>query len=285
MRMTVVAPSPSLAPHVRRFTLVEADRESTRVLLPEPGVLLAFRYAGSSRLVEPDGVVPLPDFVVTGPRATARVMQTAAGGGVVVAALRETGAAAFLAEPLHELFGASLGLDAFVRASELERLGRALAEPAAPRARVALVERFLLARRRPVAGDRLVAAAVAALQASGGTRRVAELARELDIGVDRLEKRFRQAVGTSPKQLGSLYRLLRAIELHRSGASLTASALEAGYADQSHFIRSFRAALGEAPRRFLGSAAYCGPSGSGSAPGDEWLDLRASQPAGLAVAP
>ena len=268
MRMTLVEPCPALAPYVRRFTLVEADEETTRGLLPEPGVVLGFRYSGHARLIEPRGATVLPDFVVTGLRPAARRMCTSAGGGIVVAIFREAGAAALFDLPLHELFGASVGLDAFVPGSELARLGQQLATASTARARVASVERFLLGRLRPRAGDRLVRAAVEALRSSGGSLRVSELACELGIGVDRLEKRFRQAVGASPKQLGSLYRLLRAIELHRSGRSLTRSALEAGYADQSHFIRGFRAATGEAPRRFLESSAYCG---SGENAIDEWL--------------
>jgi AraC-like DNA-binding protein len=275
MRMTLALPCPALAPYVRRFTLVEAEEETTRVLLPEPGVVLGFRYAGHARLLEPQGATRLPDFVVTGLRPSARRMCTSAGGGIVVAIFREAGAAAFFDLPLHELFGASVGLDAFVPGSELARLGQQLAAANTARARVASVERFLLARLRPRAGDRLVRAAVEALRGSGGARRVSELARELDIGVDRLEKRFRQTVGASPKQLGSLYRLLRAIELHRSGFNLTQSALEAGYADQSHFIRGFRAATGEAPRRFLESNAYCG---SGENASDEWLAIPARAP-------
>jgi len=272
MRMTVVAPSPALAPHVRRFTLVEADEESTRVLVPEPGVVLGFRYAGRARSIEAGASTELPDFVITGLRTSARRMCTSAGGGIVIAVFHEASAAAFFSEPLHELFGASRGLDAFVHASELARLRHQLAESGDAGARVRLVERFLLARQRPSSTDRLVRAAVAALRASGGSLRVGELARQLDIGVDRLEKRFRQSVGASPKQLGSLYRLRHAIDLYRSGRNLTESALEAGYSDQSHFIRGFRAAMGEAPRRFLESAAYCGSSERTSASaGDEWL--------------
>jgi AraC-like DNA-binding protein len=272
MRMTLVEPCPALAPYVRRFTLVEAEEETTRLLLPEPGVVLGFRYAGHARLIEPRGATLLPDFVVTGLRPSARRMCTSAGGGIVVAIFREAGAAAFFELPLHELFGASVGLDAFVPGSELARLGQQLAAASTVRARVASVERFLLARLRPRAGDRLVRAAVEALRSSGGSLRVSDLACGLGIGVDRLEKRFRRTVGASPKQLGSLYRLLGAIELHRSGLNLTQSALEAGYADQSHFIRGFRAAMGEAPRRFLASSAYCGSGDgdSGKNASDEW---------------
>ena len=270
MRKTQLEPCAALAPFVRRFTLIEAREESTRLLLPEPGVVVAFRYAGQAHLLEPGAVGALPDFVVTGVRRSARRMRTSAGGGVVIATFREAGAASFFDGALHELFGTSRALGDLVRASELDRLQARLRAAATPVERVALVEHFLLAQRRPRQPDPLVLAAVDAIRRSNGAVRVAALAAELDIGVDRLEKRFRRAVGASPKQLGFLYRLRRALDLHRSGNNLTRSALEAGYADQSHLIRDFRAVLGEAPQRFLARSDFCGTGANAS---DEWISL------------
>jgi AraC-like DNA-binding protein len=59
--------------------------------------------------------------------------------------------------------------------------------------------------------------------------------------------------------------------------TLVESALEAGYAAQSHFIRGFRAAMGEAPRRFLEAHEYCG---SGENANDEWVRMRGGPRAG-----
>jgi AraC-like DNA-binding protein len=80
------------------------------------------------------------------------------------------------------------------------------------------------------------------------------------IGVSRrgLERAFRAAVGLSP---GAYLRLRRvddcARALRRENAALSAIALEAGYADQSHFCREFREVVGLSPgayRRRLGLA-------------------------------
>lgn len=266
--MTLVEPSPALAPFVKRYTVVETSEEATRVLLPEPGVVAGFRYSGHARLIEAHGAVPVPDFAVTGVRLSARRMRTSAGGGVVVVVFAETGAAPFFPVPLYELFGKCVALDALVPSGELVQLAEELRALYDARARIDVVERFLLAQKRACSPDRLVELAVDSLRASNGTERVGELARELGIGVDRLEKRFRQVVGASPKQLGSLYRFLHAVELQRSGLNLTASAVGAGYADQSHFNRGFRSAVGESPRRFLEANEYCG---SGPNAADQWV--------------
>src|SRR5262249_21913923 len=186
-----------------------------------------------------------------------RRIRTSAGGGVVLVRLRETGAAQFFPEPLHALFGQTVPLEDLVRRSELACVSEQVAEAASPSGRVAAVERFLLGRlgaRRP---DATVATAVEAILQSRGRVRIAALARALRLGQDALEKRFRAVVGGTPKQLASLLRLRWVVGALRPGVNLSQLSIEAGYADQSHFIRAFRAVAGEAPQRFLRSPNYC----------------------------
>ena len=61
----------------------------------------------------------------------------------------------------------------------------------------------------------------------------------------------------SQKQLASILRLRRAIEAYRPGQSLTRVSADAGYCDQSHFIREFRSVTGAAPRQFFLAGDYC----------------------------
>jgi methylphosphotriester-DNA--protein-cysteine methyltransferase len=102
-----------------------------------------------------------------------------------------------------------------------------------------------------------VGAALRAIHADPGALRVGALALDLGMSVDGLEKRFRRAVGASPKQLASIVRLRRAIGSHGRGSTLTQLAHDAGYYDQPHFIRQFVAAAGSAPKAFLDGAEYC----------------------------
>ena len=154
-----MAPSPALAPFVRRFTIVETSAEATRALLPEHGLVLGVRFGGSASLVV-DGVAQrVPDLAVTGILGAARTMRSAAGGGIVLAMFRELGAARFFAEPLHELFGRTLGADALVPRAELARLQQRIASARDHAGRVAIFEQFLLARMRPGEPDPVAAAA------------------------------------------------------------------------------------------------------------------------------
>jgi methylphosphotriester-DNA--protein-cysteine methyltransferase len=100
----------------------------------------------------------------------------------------------------------------------------------------------------------VVAAAVRAIVEARGALRIRELARRLAISQDPLEKRFRRAVGMSPKQLARLVRIRHAIAAYRPGMSLARLAIAAGFYDQAHFHRELRAVTGEAPGRFLPAA-------------------------------
>jgi AraC-like DNA-binding protein len=65
-------------------------------------------------------------------------------------------------------------------------------------------------------------------------------------------------VGASPKQLASIVRFRHAVRAYRPGLTLTQLAYDAGYFDQSHLIREFRAFTGLTPRDFLRSPYYWG---------------------------
>jgi methylphosphotriester-DNA--protein-cysteine methyltransferase len=257
MRVKIFKPSPLLAPFVRTFTVIEAPMDATRVLIPELGAVLGFRYRGHSEQLETGTPVRLPDMVFTGIRETVRHMRTSAGGGIVIAALRETGFAELFTQSPHELAGTTIALEELVSRSETERIASAIRTATNDEARVSLVERFLLARRLHGRADTLVSAAVRAIHVTHGSTRIAALASQLDISQDRLEKRFRHRVGLSPKRLASIVRLRHAIGLHRPGLPLAQLSADAGYFDQSHFIRECKSILGQTPQRFFDTPEHC----------------------------
>ena len=102
-----------------------------------------------------------------------------------------------------------------------------------------------------------MSAALRAIGAAAGAIRVRTLAQDLGISQDALEKHFRRIVGATPKQFATIVRLRQAVEPSRQSPSLTALALDAGYYDQSHFIRDFRAITGDAPGHFFQHARFC----------------------------
>lgn len=259
MKIVRRAPSPALAGLVRIHELVEAAGELERTLVPEPAVILAFRYAGAAWLAEGGGARRVPEAAVTGLHLRARRMRTAAGGGVVVTKLEAAAAGAFLDGPPALLSGEPLALEALVPPAEVDRALREVRAAGDAAGRVAAVERFLARRlaRRAWRPDPGVEAAIRAILADPGGVRVAALAAALGLSVDGLERRFRRRVGASPKQLASIVRLRRAVAAAGARPALGALAAGAGYYDQAHLGRQFVARLGAAPGAFLRRAEYC----------------------------
>ena len=71
-----------------------------------------------------------------------------------------------------------------------------------------------------------------------------------------LQRAFRTHVGVSPKWVMQRYRLHEAAERLREEKppSLAALAAALGYADQAHFARDFKRAVGQTPRAFAALA-------------------------------
>jgi len=258
VQVTSFAPDPRLAPFVRAFLIVETRVEATRLLIPETGMMLGFRYGGSASIIEGDQARRVADATLTGVTPRARRMRTAAGGGVVLTAFHPAGASHFFTEPPHHLFGATAALDDLIPRRVVDRIASRLAEAADHAQRIALVQTVLAAWLRPTAPDPVVASAVRAIQEARGAIRIGALASALAISQDPLEKRFRRAVGAPPKQLASLIRIRHAIGSYRPGVSLSRLSHDAGYFDQSHFIRDFRAVTGQAPGQFFRAGDACG---------------------------
>jgi AraC-like DNA-binding protein len=242
---------------VRCFEVIETTEEMTRTLLPDTGLVVGLRYAGSATSLEAEVPRVSPDSAIVGLRSTARRMCTSAGGGMIVARLRPGRAGRFFGDSVHELFGETLSLEEVAPAREVARAASGIVGARDDGERVAIFEALLLAIARPWRSDALVLRALGAIDESCGSVRMSALARAAGLSQDAFEKRFRRAVGATPKQYASIVRLRRAVEARGTGRSLAQVALDAGYCDQSHFTRHFRQVTGQAPQGFLASAAYC----------------------------
>lgn len=86
--------------------------------------------------------------------------------------------------------------------------------------------------------------------------RVHELGRALHVCPRQLQRRLLSSVGYAPKTLHRILRLqhLLALAAADGGASLSALALRAGYADQAHMTRELRELAGRSPAEFLPGA-------------------------------
>ncbi len=166
---------------------------------------------------------------------------------------RPHGAAVFLRGQQRELTGATLPLDTVDR--ELAAAARRVRETcASAEEAVPAIDRALVGLARTTAIDMRVAAAVHAIERSGGTIPIELLAHRLNVTRRQLERLFGAAVGLPPKHLARLTRFQRAIRILESearGPRGVRTAHACGYADQAHFIRDFHALAGCAPGAHL----------------------------------
>ena len=126
-----------------------------------------------------------------------------------------------------------------------------LADAPCAQERHATAQRLLAAR---LSGDHAppweVSYVLERLRSTRGAARVETLAGEVGWSRRHLAARFREAVGLPPKAVGRLLRVEHAAQRVRAGDDLADIAYGAGYADQAHFSREFRALVGCPPSQF-----------------------------------
>jgi AraC-like DNA-binding protein len=253
VNLTVQAPCAQLRPFIKEFLVTESTAERMHVLVPETNLVAAFRFNGAIQ----NGASAMPSAVVSGLQDRARKLTHSGDSRVVLVRFTETGAVAFLGEPLDLFFNATMPLESLVRRSRLDCFEEQLAEAKGHTQRFMILERLLVRQLRSVEPDRLAAFVVARIKAANGVVRVEELARRVRLSQSALERRFRRVVGASPKRFASIVRLRHVMHLRAAGGSLTDTAHGAGYCDQSHLIKDFKGFTGLPPEAFFQTTSFC----------------------------
>lgn len=251
MKFDTYIPCDILKPFIKSFAIQEITQTSTYRVLPDTGLVIGFQYKGKLSRLQNETETPLSISGVSGLADFSRTFKNSKDIGTVLVFFKEAGATPFFRQPLHELFRESVSLDNFMLRSELLCLEEQLAGAKADTQRITVVENFLINRMTNTEPDKLVLAALALIHKSKGNIRIKELTEQLLISQSPLEKRFRQAVGTSPKKFTSIVRLKNVIQQYDNVNSLTELGFEAGFYDQAHFIKEFKIFTGDTPEKFF----------------------------------
>ncbi len=99
----------------------------------------------------------------------------------------------------------------------------------------------------------IVEQAIEMIQARGGNIGIDRLARTIGITRRHLERRFRDEVGLSAKQLARIARVQSVLRLIHAQPLLSGAEIAAhcGYSDQPHMIRECKAIAGQTPARLM----------------------------------
>jgi AraC-like DNA-binding protein len=256
MKMERHLPVAMLAPFVKAFLIIESNSGMENNTLPDTSVIMSFRFKGSVAYITPSQIRQLPEAGLTGLRKSARLLKYEPDTANLLVVFQEGGATAFFKAPLHELFESQQPLDDLIRLHKIREVEERLSEATNNTQRIAVVEQFLLSELRTQQPDLLVQHAVQQIKDVNGNIKIKSLAAELYISQDAFEKRFRRSVGTSPKQFSAIVRLRYLLDHYSEAESLTDAAYKAGYFDQAHFIKDFKAFTGQTPQAFFQHATW-----------------------------
>ena len=162
------------------------------------------------------------------------------------------GARRFFGLPMGEITGQVVELEDLIGAPAARELAERLATASDWTARLDLFERAIARRvlAAPPVPTELEWAWQRLLESDGAVP-ITDLAAELGRSRRHLAVRFREELGMTPKSLARLLRFERAVQRLRAGDELGDLALDAGYYDQAHFNRDFRAFAGTTPTEYL----------------------------------
>jgi AraC-like DNA-binding protein len=253
MESAFYTPQHALKPYVECFVISETPDESVYKVLPGTGLVMGFQFRGKLFQLLDDKEVGLSRSGITGINDTYKLFKNAPGTGTILVCFNAGGAAMFFQEPIHELFQRSVSLDSFILRSELLLFEEQLSEAATHAEKIRVVEQFLLARLKTAKPDMLIIKALELIYQSKGLIRINELSKQLNISQSPLEKRFRKIVGTSPKKFAAIVRFRNIIQKGDASPSLAALGYDAGFFDQSHFIKEFKRFTGDTPEAYFKS--------------------------------
>ena len=241
--MRSFSPHRLLRSRVVAIDVVENDGGDALVL-PSTSAVLGFQFRGRVRA----GETTLARAGVTGLQGSARTYSYAGKTGSLLVRFTPQGAAC-LGVPAAALASRSVPLADLLPPARIAEACERLQEAPDDASRVAVIERFLM--ELPFARDPLVTRALEQLDGAHHEAAVAAVARALGTSERQLERRFLARIGVTPKRFALLRRFERAVAGAATAPSLAAAALDAGYYDQSHFIRDCRRFTGGAPGDLL----------------------------------
>ncbi|MBS1564214.1 MAG: AraC family transcriptional regulator [Bacteroidetes bacterium] len=244
-------PDPALRPFVKSLLIIESGEGMENRILPDTALVMAFRCNGVVHHRNASADLLLPSSLITGIRQSYRIVGYGPGTTMLLVTFTETGAASFFLQPLHELEDCSLPLELLLPRQELSEVEERLAEAETNAQRFAVLEAFLRSRLQEDKEDPIVRQAIQSIRTAKGDIRVKDLLQELHISRDPFEKRFRRITGSSPKHFAGIIRLRGLIDNYAQRNNLTDAAHAAGYFDQAHFNKHFKAFTGQTPMDFF----------------------------------
>ncbi|PNE40626.1 MULTISPECIES: helix-turn-helix domain-containing protein [Streptomyces] len=231
----------------------EDPKPQRRIVAPDGTVRVVLGFRGTLKVT--DAVHPARSMgatsLVSGVRATGMVSEHSGPLHGVTIMMTPLGAHRLLNIPMSHLADRHLDLADLLDPSLTRQVRRLAHQGRGWEFLFSMLDEVLTALilRNPQPAPE-VGEALRELLRSAGRTSVQQLAAQNRCSSRQLERGFLEQVGLPPKSLAQIMRLQEALRLKYSGLTWADTAAAAGYHDQSHLVRSFKALVGCTPSHF-----------------------------------
>lgn len=250
-------PQPLLEPYVDCIWLLASSGASPlgdELILPDGKTELIIHFGDYFQKLGPENKFENQARTLFAGQITERIVLRSTGEvGMVAVRFKPGGSSRFFRFPHHELVDQIVDFhDIFGK--EIATIQEQILNAATADERMHIIERFLvLQMMHHDSDDQLIRQACRYIEQSGGEYTVGDLVKLIGLSERQFERRFKAAVGLTPKMLARIVRFQRFIALAQEQKiiTLTDAAFACGYYDQAHFIRDFKAFAGVNPTNYL----------------------------------
>jgi len=245
-----IQPSPALQPFVQSYWLVQANASHTEEFWhPDGGTGIVFNFGDDFTL---DGQPLSERIFLNGISSVSK--RLGLEGCIHALGIRfyPGGGASFFTHPLYELTDDITHLPATDKDS-IRLIYDDIEQLPTLREQIQKIEGWLKKIYQPQQeSTSLTQASLKMISSQKGVLSIASLAREMFISQRQLERLFKKQVGISPKTYAQLQKVSQARKVLKiNTGSLADVGYQAGFYDQSHFIREFKKVVGMTPAQYV----------------------------------
>jgi AraC-like DNA-binding protein len=245
--------SAAVSEYVEFYWILE-DRSPTgciQRIVPDGRPALILNFARPFLSHRNGAWLPQPDCFLVGQITEPLLLRPSGPAAMLGIQFRPHGAAELLRLPISELTNSAVALEDLSKQlfRQLECLQDLSSLTKAATALDSILHRIAEQARR---GEDRISYVVRTIERTCGLVSIAQVADRVGWSARQLQRRFRSAVGISPKLFGRMRRfqeVLRAME--SPGSNWVNAAVRCGYFDQAHLIRDFREFTGKTPTALL----------------------------------
>jgi len=245
-------PCAVLKPIIKGYMIMGCEQGIDVEILPRTSVSINYILNGNISLKQDDGgTINLPKATAFGIARKTQCFTFSDHTTLLVAIVKDGAASTLIKKPIHKLFEQFVDLNELFSDEQICFLDSQLKEQKSDEGIVQTLESFFLSVVDFIPIDAMIEEALLQIRKKNGVISINTLADELHVSKDVFEKKFRRLVGTTPKHYANIVRFRNLIHKPHLDENLTDMGLDAGYYDQSHFIREFKSFTGKPPSKFF----------------------------------